>query len=458
MSHAPLESSPIVEAYRARTRESALLASNAAAQFPSGITHDSRHLRPYGVFVDHAQGARKWDVDGHEYVDYFGGHGALLLGHGNSEVLAAVHEALDQGTHFGSNHRHELAWASVVQRLIPSADRLRFTASGTEATHLALRLARAFTGRNKVIRFLSNFHGWHDHMTSGYSSHYDGSPTSGVLTSVAKSIVLLPPGDIEAVRHVLSEDSDIAAVILEPTGAGFGMVPVDGKFLSALREVTEQHNVVLIFDEVVTGFRVSPGGAQAHFDVRPDLTTLAKILAGGLPGAAVVGNREILDALDFDAAPASGREKIQHQGTYNANPVSAAAGTAALSIIETTDACQQANAYGERLRGRLNQLFAEKDVPWAAYGTFSGFHIFTNANNRNIDPDTFNPMLVDWQELKKNTPGLTHKLRLAMLINGVDITDWPGGTISAVHADAELEQTVDAFRESSSMLRAEDAI
>ena len=458
MSRAPLESSPIVEAYRARTRESAALASDAAAQFPSGITHDSRHLRPYGVFINRAQGARKWDVDGHEYVDYFGGHGALLLGHGNAEVLAAVHQAIDQGTHFGSNHRQELAWASVVQRLIPTADRVRFTASGTEATHLALRLARAFTGRNKVIRFLSNFHGWHDHMTSGYSSHYDGSPTSGVLTSVAESIVLLPPGDIDAVRHVLSEDTDIAAVILEPTGAGFGMVPVDGKFLNELREVTEQHKVVLIFDEVVTGFRVSPGGAQAHFDVRPDLTTLAKILAGGLPGAAVVGNREILDALDFDAAPASGREKIQHQGTYNANPISAAAGAAALSIIETTDACQQANAYGERLRDRLNQLFTEKDVPWAAYGTFSGFHIFTNSNNLNINPEAFDPTVIDRQELKNTPAGLSHKLRLAMLINGVDITGWPGGTISAVHTDADLEQTVDAFRESISMLRAEDAI
>ena len=382
----------------------------------------------------------------------------MLLGHGNAEVLAAVHQAIDQGTHFGSNHRQELAWASVVQRLIPTADRVRFTASGTEATHLALRLARAFTGRNKVIRFLSNFHGWHDHMTSGYSSHYDGSPTSGVLTSVAESIVLLPPGDIDAVRHVLSEDTDIAAVILEPTGAGFGMVPVDGQFLNTLREVTEQHKVVLIFDEVVTGFRVSPGGAQAHFDVRPDLTTLAKILAGGLPGAAVVGNREILDALDFDAAPASGREKIQHQGTYNANPISAAAGAAALSIIETTDACQQANAYGERLRDRLNQLFTEKDVPWAAYGTFSGFHIFTNSNNLNINPEAFDPTVIDWQELKNNPAGLSHKLRLAMLINGVDITGWPGGTISAVHTDADLEQTVDAFRESISMLRAEDAI
>ena len=458
MGSARLENSDIVETYRSRTRQSAELASEAALQFPSGITHDSRHLHPYGVFIDHAQGARKWDVDGNEYVDYFGGHGALLLGHGHPEVLAAIHGALDQGTHFGSNHPGELAWANVIQRLVPTADRLRFTASGTEATHLALRLARAFTGRSKVLRFMSNFHGWHDHMTSGYTSHYDGAPTSGVLDSVAASIVLVPPGDIDAVRDVLIHDKDIAAVILEPTGGSFGMVPLDGGFLSALRDLTLQHNVLLIFDEVVTGFRVSPGGAQAHFDVRPDLTALAKILAGGLPGAAVAGSRDILDALDFDAAPASGREKIQHQGTYNANPVSAAAGTAALSIIESTDACQRANAYAERLRGRLNELFCDEQVPWAAYGTFSGFHIFTNPGQRAIDPATFEAKAIDWQEIKKNPPGVSDKLRLAMLINGVDITGWPGGTISAAHSETDLDQTVEAFRESLRMLRAEEAI
>ena len=458
MSSVSLESSTIVQTFQARTRKSSTLAKDATTHFPSGITHDARYLRPYGVFVDRAQGARKWDVDGNEYVDYFGGHGALLLGHGRPEVLAAIHEALDQGTHFGANHPREMEWAKIIQRLVPTAERLRFTSSGTEATHLALRLARAYTGRSKVIRFLSNFHGWHDHMTSGYSSHFDGTPTSGVLDSVAANIVLLPPGDIDSVRQALAEDEEIAAVILEPTGSLFGMVPIDGEFLSALREVTQKHKVLLIFDEVVTGFRVSPGGAQTHFDIRPDLTTLAKILAGGLPGAAVVGSQDILDTLDFDAAVASGREKIQHQGTYNANPVSAAAGTAALSIIESTDACQQANASAEYLRGRLNQLFAETDVPWAAYGTFSGFHIFTNPNQREIDPEAFDPTTLGWQEIKKNSPGVTEKLRLAMLIHGVDIAGWPGGTISTAHSEADLDQTVDAFRESLRMLRQEDMI
>ena len=458
MNTVALESSNIVETYRSKTRESAALSEDAAAQFPSGITHDSRHVRPYGVFVEKAVGSHKWDVDGNEYIDYFGGHGALLLGHGRPEVLAAIHEALDEGTHFGASHPRELAWARVIQRLVPTADRIRFTSSGTEATHLALRLARAFTGRSKIVRFLSNFHGWHDHMTSGYTSHYDGSPTSGVLESVASSIALVPPGDIDAVRTVLEQDKDIAAVILEPTGSSFGMVPIPEGFLEALREVTAKHGVLLIFDEVVTGFRVSPGGAQSHFNIKPDLTALAKILAGGLPGAAVVGGREILDALDFDAAPASGREKIQHQGTYNANPASAAAGTAALSIIESTDACMRANDYAERLRGRLNQIFVEEQVQWAAYGTFSGFHVFTNPMKRVIDPEKFDAASVDWKEIKSNPPGVSDRLRLAMLINGVDITGWPGGTISAAHDEADLDKTVDAFRESLRMLRSEDVI
>ena len=212
MSRAQLESSPIVEAYRARTRESAALATDASAQFPSGITHDSRHLRPYGLFIERAQGPRKWDVDGHEYVDYFGGHGALLLGHSHPEVIAAAHTALDAGSHFGAGHQLELRWAQIVQRLIPSAERVRFTSSGTEATHLALRLARAHTGRNKILRLKGHFHGWNDHMTSGYSSHFDGSPTPGVLPGIAEGIRLVDPGDLDAIDQALRSDNDIAAV------------------------------------------------------------------------------------------------------------------------------------------------------------------------------------------------------------------------------------------------------
>src|SRR5690606_29234006 len=158
------------------------------------------------------------------------------------------------------------------------------------------------------------------------------------------------------------EQEDVAAVIFEPTGASFGMVPLPPEYLTAVRKATQRHGTLLVFDEVVTGFRVSPGGAQAHYGVTPDLTSLAKILAGGLPGGAVVGRKDVLDLLDFEAAPNSGREKIQHQGTFNANPVSAAAGAAILHLVATTDACDRANAYGEALRHDLNRLFAEEKV------------------------------------------------------------------------------------------------
>ena len=320
---------------------------------------------------------------------------------------------------------------------------------------MALRLARAHTGRQRIIRFKTHFHGWHDHATSGITSHFDGSPAVGLLPAVAENTVLVPPSDIDAVRDVLENDGDIAGAILEPTGASFGMVPASPEYVGQLRELTEKHGVVLIFDEVVTGFRVSPGGAQAHLGITPDLTTLAKILAGGLPGGAVVGRKDILDNLDFDVARTAGREKVQHQGTFNANPVSAAAGLAALKIIAEGDACAKANAFGAALRARLTGVLVDEGIRWGSYGEYSGFHLFTNPGNRAVDPRAFDPAAYPFEELKSNPPQVVAKLRLAMLLGGVDITGWPGGTITAAHGDEDLERTVAAFRESIGMLKRE---
>ena len=453
-----LSNSRIEAAYRERTRRSAELAKEARELFPSGITHDSRKLDPYTIYVDRAEGPRKWDVDGNEYIDYFGGHGALMLGHHHPDIDRVIVEALGRGTHFGSSHEGEVRWAQAVKELVQSAERVRFTSSGTEATHLALRVARAATGRRKVLRFRTHFHGWHDHMTQGYVSHFDGTATPGVLDEVAGSVVLVDPGDEAAMRETLAGDPDIAAAILEPTGASFGLIPLRPSFLAALREATEEAGTLLIFDEVVTGFRVSPGGAQGEFGISPDLSTFAKILAGGLPGGALAGRKDLLDCLDFEVTSADGREKINHQGTYNANPVSSAAGTEMLRIVGSTDACARANDFGERLRASLNEVLVDEGVPWAAYGTFSGFHVFLNPEGRSIRPDRFDPFAIDYRELKANPPGLADRLRLAMLSNGVDVTGWPGGTISAVHGERELKETADAFRESLRMLKAEDAI
>ncbi len=454
-----LTNSPIIAAYRAATPGSAAEAEKAARFFPSGITHDSRYLEPYGIYVDRAKGPRKWDVDGNCYVDYFGGHGALLLGHCHPKVVQAVHEQIERGTHFGASHETEIAWAEWILKLVPSAERVRFTSSGTEATLMALRLARAFSGKSKLIRFKHHFHGWHDHMTSGYASHFDGTPTTGVLPGVAGNVVLAEQNDAEGLARLLEQHDDIAAAIIEPTGAHGARLPIDPAFLTALRDLTRQAGVLLIFDEVVTGFRVAPGGAQAVYGVKPDLTTLAKIMAGGLPGGAVTGRKDILDLLDFGVAKAQEREKIAHQGTFNANPLSAAAGVAALEIVGTTDACARANAYGEAVRRRLNEAFEEEHVPWAAYGAFSHLHIFTNPEGVAIAPTRFDPLGQPHEILTGNRhAGLIHKFRLAMMTNGVDFNSSPGGVVSATHGEPELDDTVAALRKGLRMLKQEGEI
>ena len=304
LPHATLPNTSLTAAYEAMTPGSARLAGQARGVFPSGLTHDSRHFDPYPLYVARARGPVKWDVDGNKYVDYFGGHGALILGHNHPEVMEAVHSAFDRGTHFGACHELEISWAELVRSMIPSAERVRFTSSGTEATLMALRLARAFTGRSKIVRFRGHFHGWHDHMASGYSNHFDGSASAGVLGGIADEVLLADPNDVAGIDRLFSDHKDIAAVILEPTGASFGKMPVVPAFLSHLRDITRQAGTVLIFDEVVTGFRVSPGGLQQVVGITPDLTTLAKILSGGLPGGAVVGRKDILDLLDFEATKA----------------------------------------------------------------------------------------------------------------------------------------------------------
>jgi glutamate-1-semialdehyde 2,1-aminomutase len=440
--------------FKAMTPTSARLASLARGIFPSGVTHDSRYLEPYPIYVERAAGARKWDVDGNEFVDYTGGHGALLFGHNYPPVVEAVRKQLERGTHFGASHELELRWGALVQQLVPSAERVRFTSSGTEATLLALRIARAASGRSKVMRFLGHFHGWHDHVAFGYSSNFEGQPTPGVLDEVARQVVLAPAGDLAETERLLDSHGDVAAVIIEPTGASWGQVPTTPDFLVALRKTCTARGVVLIFDEVISGFRCSPGGAQAHFGITPDLTTLAKILAGGLPGGAVAGKKELLDLLSFGAKP-----KIPHHGTFNANPLSAAAGIATLELIQSTDACQRASNYAARLRAELQRVVVEEGVSWVVYGTFSGFHIFTNPERRSITAAEIEAGLYDYRVLKAPAAaGLLAKLRIGMMTHGVEIFSWPGGPTSAVHADADMEMTIEAFRLTLRALRAERAI
>lgn len=441
--------------YRDRTPGSREMFERAQGLFPSGVTHDLRHQNPYPIYMSHGEGARKWDVDDNAYVDYLGGHGALLLGHSAPAVVEAVQAQMARGTHLGASHELEVRWAELVQRLVPSAARVRFTASGTEATLLALRLARAHTGRNKIIRFEGHFHGWHDYAVTGYVGHYDGSPAPGIQSEVAASSLVVAPNDEAAVRDILQSNPDIAAVILEPTGGHFGKTLIAPGFLSFLREACTAHDVALIFDEVVTGFRVSPGGAQGHYGVTPDLTTLGKVLAGGLPGGAVAGSEEILAQLDFAAAESNGVEKIGHAGTFNANPLSAAAGVTALAMVAEGEVCDRANDTAAELRDALNGVLAEADEPWAVYGEFSSFHLFTNPDRESVSPEKFDPASVDHQALQASNPEIMRLLRLGMLVSGVDINSRFSGWTSAVHGGDEVLETVNAFRETVGRLKSE---
>ena len=448
--------SPIVSAYRQKTSGSAKLAGRAREVFPSGIVHDARRLDPYEIYVTHAKGSRKWDVDGNEYLDYYGGHGALLLGHSHPMVVEAVTRQLERGTHYAACHELEIRWGQLIKSLVPCAERVRFTSSGTEANLMAIRLARAYTGKSKLVRFAGHFHGWQDHAAFGYDSHFDGSPSPGVLKEIADNVLLAPADELDTTTAILNERDDIAAVILEPTGASFGLRPLAPALLETLRTITSKRRIVLIFDEVVTGFRVSPGGAQKYYGVTPDIATFAKVVAGGLPGAAVTGKKGILDLLDFEAAASKGFEKISHHGTFNANPVSAAAGIAALAYIRDHDACETASRQAAKLRRLLNQMFYDLGVPWAAYGLHSAVYVYTNSDGNDFDPRTFDPLqnpLAKLPGIKKGN--IVRKLRLALLFNGVDISSKPGGLTSCVHSDADIERTADAFRRALVMLREE---
>jgi glutamate-1-semialdehyde 2,1-aminomutase len=304
------------------TRAHADLAERARRVLPGGATHASRTYDPR-IYVARSSGSRKWLIDGTELIDYTMGHGALLLGHAHPAVVEAVQEQVSRGTHYGAAHPLEVEWAELITALVPSAEKVRFTASGTEAVMLALRVARAATGRDRIVKLQDHFHGWSD-VVSPYLDAGDrtrtpvGVPeTLGTLTTVIRTD---DPAGLEATLAL----GDAAAVIMEASGAHYGQIPLDPSFIAAARAACTATGTVLIFDEVVTGFRVSPGGMQSVLGITPDISVLGKVMAGGLPSGAVAGRADLLELL---------ATTIAHPGTFNANPLSAVAGIATLRLV-----------------------------------------------------------------------------------------------------------------------------
>lgn len=442
----------ILERYQKTFAKDREMSDAANHLFPDGVTHDGRYMSPFPVYITRAEGSKKWGLEDKEFIDYWAGHGALLLGHNPPEVVEAVTAQMHRGTHYGACHPLELEWGSLVTQLIPSAERVRFVSSGTEATLMAIRLARTYTGKNKVLKFAGHFHGWHDSLILGAYPPFDTS-VPGIPQEIKDTTLLCPPNDIDAVETLLKTDEDIACVILEPTGASFGTVPTDGTFLKQLRELTAAHDVLLIFDEVITGFRVAPGGAQAHYNVTPDMTTLAKILAGGLPGGALVGKTEILELISMK----SERDglKMPHPGTFNANPLSAAAGIAMLNIIKTGEPHKQAHRTATRLRAELNSIIDDYGLDWAVYGEFSGIRLLIGHGEKGMRASDFDPYTWDYRKLKGNSnPDMLERLRCGLLLNGVDLAS-NGGMTMAAHTEEDITKTVAAFAQTLEWLKAE---
>lgn len=431
------------------------LSARGELVFPGGVTHDSRRVGSTRLHVRSACGARKTDVDGHSYIDYWVGHGSLLLGHRRKEVIEAVHLAALEVTHPGACHEREILWAERAVELVPSAEKIRFTASGSEATALATRLARAFTGRPKLLKFEGHFHGWLDHAAVGYELPFELPFSRGVPEEVLAQ-TLVSPADLTVVDGILSKCDEVAAVILEPTGGAGGAVPLNAEFVRGLRELTRRRRVLLIFDEVITGFRVAPGGAQERFGVVPDLTCLAKILAGGLPGGAVCGPEVLFRRMEFSAdRKRNRRERVAQYGTFNANPLSAAAGAAALRLVADNRPGRAAEETATLLRAALNALFKDEDLPWAAYGFSSTFHLLTAAPAAEacaVRDGRISAGELPAQILKRSST-LDPLLRLALQLEGVDLPPGKQAWLSAEHGERETGETVAAFRRAVARLR-----
>jgi glutamate-1-semialdehyde 2,1-aminomutase len=441
----------IEAAYREKFPASARLSEQGKSVFPDGVTHDGRFLKPFPVYIEHALGSKKYDADGNEIIDYWMGHGSLLLGHSHPEVVEAVRCQVARATHPGACHALEIEWAQQVQNLIHSAEKMRFVNSGTEATLMALRISRIVSGRRKVLKFAGHFHGWHDLLIPAADPPYDTGDYSmpGITAGVLGDLVVVPPNDLAALERAIDEHQP-ACVIFEGTGGHWGLVPMRGPFIRGLRELTARKKVILIMDEVITGFRVAPGGAQEHYDVTPDLTTMAKVLAGGLPGGCLAGRADLMSALEVENRWG---KKMKHPGTYNGNPLSAAAGVAALKVVADGDMCRIANDMGLRLRTGLNEIFEQKEVDWVCFGEFSGATIAPEYSGPRPDSDNWIPYGNSVEKLdRKIDSKLTHAFRCALLVGGVDFFGWRA-MLSGTHTADDINRTVAAVSQAIDLMR-----
>ena len=430
------------ESYVARFTKSKALYEKARDLFSRGVTHDSWFILPFPIYISHAKGSHEWDVDGYEYIDYFGGHGALVLGHAHTSLIEAVNEQIEKGTHYGASDELQIEWSRWIKKLLPSAERVEFTNSGTESNMLAIRLARAFTGRTKIVRFQGHFAGWFDHVMTGIKEPWDVPTSGGILSTDTENTVIIPVNDEEILEKTLSK-KDTALLMVEAAGAYSGAVGITPSFYQIMRDLTEKYGTLLLFDEVVTGFRYSPGGVQLARGILPELTSLGKTIAGGLPGAgAVVGRTDVMDMLLFKDEHWNRYRRVPHSGTFNGNPLCAAAGIATLKILSTGEPQKKANEMSKLLRERMQRVLEGKDIVGCVYGDFSTYHVYFGKCEMQDKCDR----TICLNDNKVRPAGVSRSLHINLALNGVHTASrGVDGYMSAVHDEQDIDKTIEAF-------------
>ncbi len=420
------------------TRRSEALFAEALEILPGGVSSPVRAFRAVGgspLFVARGEGACLVDVDGNRYVDYVLSWGPLILGHAPPRVVAALSEAARSGTSFGAPSALELELARLIRDAMPSLDLVRFVSSGTEATMSALRLARAFTGRSKIVKFVGCYHGHADLLLvqAGSGVATLGLPDSpGVTPGAVADTLTAPFNDLDAVESLFRTHDDVAAVIVEPVAGNMGLVPPLPGFLEGLRRLTAEHGALLVFDEVMTGFRVHPGGAQELYGVTPDLTALGKVIGGGLPVGAYGGRREVMELV----APAG---PVYQAGTLSGNPLAMTAGIETLRAISEPGVWDGLEHAADRLVSGVGALDAPVQV--ARVGSMFGI-FFAEAP------------VTSWESAMRADTERFAAFHRAMLDRGVYLapSQFEAGFVSTAHADADIDRTIDAARDAFASL------
>jgi len=428
-----------VTEYASKTSRSRALHEEAVAVMPGGNSRTTTFFDPYPFYLQRGQGAHIWDADGVERVDFNGNYTSLVLGHATPDVVKAVQAVAESGLSFPGPTESEIRLAEMIVRRVPSVESLRFTNSGTEATMNAVRLARAFTERPKLAKFEGAFHGTHDWVmvsvsgdTKSWGNRRRPKPvawSAGIPPAVLKSTVVLPWNDPEACEEILAKEaSSLAAVIVDPYMCNAGLIPpVDG-FLPRLREVTERHGILLIFDEVIS-FRTAWGGAQERLGIRPDLTTFGKIIGGGLPVGAFGGRRDVMGFYD----PRKGGNRISQGGTFNANPVTMAAGVATLNAL-TPEAYTRLDAITDRLRGGVTRLLSATRRRGQVTSAGSLFWLHWTSET-----------LTDYRSTKAKDAEMSHRVFMGMLNEGILMTQRGLGACSLAMGDEDVDRFVNAL-------------